>query len=245
MKQEKVFNKLFLFSLLCICVLAFISNYACISETPRDAQTAEAEVEEIPFDDTAGEQSLTRNCYFIFDGSGSMGDNCAGQKKIDGAKEALRRFMSKVPDDVNLGLYVFDGRGDREVVALGSGNRVEFMQAIEDIRDGGGTPLAEAIRTGTDQLIAQYKKQLGYGAYGMIIVSDGEASGLERAARETKSFGVIIMHTIALCMERGHPLKEYSHAYYEADDYEALEKALVEAVAEAEVFEPTEFVEKK
>jgi Mg-chelatase subunit ChlD len=118
---------------------------------------------EIPLDDATGEASLARNFYFIFDGSGSMGDTQGGQVKLKGAKEAVHRFLSKIPADANLGLYVFDARGTREVVPLGPNNWDAFKQSINNVKDGGTTPLAQSIRFGTDRLVQQYKKQLGYG----------------------------------------------------------------------------------
>src|SRR5579872_569123 len=72
-----------------------------------------------------GQASLTRNFYFVFDGSGSMGENCGGDRvsKIVGAKKALKQFMRIVPTNCDLGLFVFDVHGIREVVPLAPDNR--------------------------------------------------------------------------------------------------------------------------
>src|SRR5215510_14255270 len=74
-----------------------------------------------------GEASLARNFYFIFDGSGSMAEplnnKCTGDKqfsnRLAGAKWAVKQFMPQVPDDVNLGLWIFDAQGNQERVPLG------------------------------------------------------------------------------------------------------------------------------
>ena len=86
---------------------------------------------EIPLDEESegAEASLARNFYFIFDGSGSMksapGGACGGDQsfgsKLEGAQWAVEEFLAKVPEDVNIGLYVFDRDGRQEVVPLGSG----------------------------------------------------------------------------------------------------------------------------
>lgn len=197
---------------------------------------------EIPLDDPQGVASLARNFYFIFDGSGSMGDMYAGQVKLKGAKEAVRKFLTKVPQDANLGLYVFDDRGTREVVPLGPNKRDAFMQAIDTVEHGGTTPLAESIRFGTDRLVQQYKSQLGYGEYRLIVVTDGMASGIPNAAQRAARYSMPI-YAIGLGIGGDHPLRAYAVSYREASNYEDLERALEETLAELPSFDPTEFEE--
>ena len=195
---------------------------------------------EIPLDDPQGVASLARNFYFIFDGSGSMGDTAEGQVKLKGAKEAVRKFLTKIPADANLGLFVFDAGGPREVVPPGPGNRDAFMQAIDNVRASGTTPLAESIRFGTDRLLGQYKKQLGYGEFRLIVVTDGQASDVPQAAQYAARYGMPI-YAIGLFIEGDHPLRTYAVSYREANNYEDLERALEESLAELPSFDPTEF----
>jgi len=197
---------------------------------------------EIALDDAEGEASLARNFYFIFDGSGSMADRYAGQVKLIGAKEAVNRFLNKVPADANLGLYVFDALGTREVVPLGPNNRTAFMKSINDVKAGSGTPLAESIRFGTDRLVKQYKKQLGYGEFRLIVVTDGQASGIPEAAQYAARSSMPI-YAIGLGIEGDHPLRTYAVSYREANNYEDLERALEETLAELPSFDLAEFEE--
>src|SRR5262245_46246462 len=75
-----------------------------------------------------GAASLTRNFYFIFDGSGSMSESlnkqCKGDRRfgsrLEGAKWAVEQFLPLMPRDVNLGLWIFDADGNRERVPLRS-----------------------------------------------------------------------------------------------------------------------------
>jgi Ca-activated chloride channel family protein len=211
-------------------------------EAVQQAQPDRVEHMEIPLDDPDGEVSLSRNFYFIFDGSGSMREECAGQVKIRGAKEAVRRFLAKIPDNANLGLFVFDAQGTREVVPLSGDNRDEFMQAIDNVQSGGMTPLAEAIRFASDRLVAQYKKQLGYGEFRLIAVTDGLAKEIPGAARYATRYGIPI-YAIGLCIEGDHPLRAHALSYREANNYEDLERALEETLAELPSYDPTEFGE--
>jgi hypothetical protein len=199
-----------------------------------------------------GEISLARNFYVVFDGSGSMRDrpdrDCGGSRvfptKLEGAKWAVREFMKKVPPDVNLGLYVFDDRhrrkDDREVVSLAAGNHDAFLQAVEEIEAGGGTPLAEAIRFGSEALARQRQKQLEYGEFRLIVVTDGKAEGIPKAAEYATARGVPI-YAIGLCVEEDHPLRQHAVSYRAADDFEELAEALEATMAEAESYDPTAF----
>ncbi|MCK7532833.1 MAG: VWA domain-containing protein [Marinilabiliales bacterium] len=85
----------------------------------------------ILFDESDGVASTTSNFYFAFDMSGSMDEKCSGKRKIDGAKEAVTRFMKNIPDDVNIGLMLFgtrSGDGYAEASPIGSGNKEEFLE---------------------------------------------------------------------------------------------------------------------
>ena len=240
-------------TLVCLLWIALVYFAGCAEKTTKEAkkeekkeavqaQSAQAERVEIPLDDAEGEASLTRNFYFIFDGSGSMGDKRDDKVKLEGAKEAVRTFLDKIPGETNLGLFVFDGRGTREVVPLGPGNRAAFMQSINEVKAGGRTPLARSIQFGTDRLVAQYKKQLGYGEYRLIVVTDGEASSVPEAARYAARYGMPI-YAIGLYIEGDHPLRTYAVSYREANNYEDLERALEETLAELPSFDLAEFEE--
>ncbi len=205
---------------------------------------------EIPLDDEmeGAETSLARNFYFIIDGSGSMksepGGACEGDQsfrnKLAGAQWAVKEFLAKVPDDVHLGLYIFDREDRREVVPLGSGNREQFMGAVDNIRAGGGTPLAEAIDYGTDRLVEQYQRQLGYGEYRLVVVTDGRADRIPEAARYAAHFGMPI-YAIGLCIDEDHPLRLFAVSYRAADSFDDLAQGLEETLAELPDVAPEEF----
>lgn len=201
--------------------------------------------------ETGGEAELTRNFYFIMDGSGSMRESttreCGGDQKFDdkmaGARWAIKTFLENVPEDVNIGLYVFDSNGRREIVPLGIANRDVFLKAVDDIDAGGGTPLAEAIRFGTTKLVQQYQKQLGYGEFRLVAVTDGKARDIPEAALYAAKFGIPI-YAIGLCVGEDHPLRHFSVSYRAADNFADLSRGLTDTLAELPSFDVTEFEEK-
>ena len=200
-----------------ICFL-FLLAAGCAPEQSEEEVKSQA----------AGIQLLNRNMYVIFDGSGSMNYNCRGDRfdrKIDGAKWAVEEFLKTVPQNVNLGLFVFDNNGMREVVPLALENRAAFLEAVKVIDAAGGTPLADAMKSGTEKLVAQYKKQLGYGEFRLVVVTDGIANGIPQAAQYAIERGIAI-HTIGLCIGDDHPLRHWSMSYRAANNSEDLKKAL-------------------
>ena len=217
------------------------------------AQWTELEPVEIPIPEgTDGQAELTRNFYFIMDGSGSMNErttgDCGGDQqfpdKMTGANWAIKKFLENVPDDVNIGLFVFDINGKREVVPLGRSNRDRFLKAVDNIEAGGGTPLALAIRYGTEKLVAQYRKQLGYGEFRLVAVTDGKADGIPEAALYAAKHGVPI-YAIGLCVEENHPLRHYSVSYRAADNFADLSKGLTDTLAELPNFDVTQFEDRQ
>jgi hypothetical protein len=220
------------------------------SETDQRWIEQEAVEIHIPAE-SGGEAKLTRNFYVIMDGSGSMREattsDCGGDQKFPnkmvGARWAIKKFLENVPEDVNIGLYVFDSNGRREVVPLGASNREAFIKAVDDIEAGGGTPLANAIRYGTDRLIRQYKKQLGYGEFRLVAVTDGKARDIPDAALYAAKYGIPI-YAIGLCVGPNHPLRHYSVSYRAADNFADLSKGLTDTLAELPGFDVTQFEEK-
>jgi hypothetical protein len=199
-----------------------------------------------------GQISLARNFYFIFDGSGSMrdplGSDCGGdqsfKRKLEGAKWAVAEFLKKVPEDVNLGLYVFDekhtGTSECNVLPLGPNNMTAFLQAINDVEAGGGTPLARAIQFGAEVLAQQKAKQLGYGEFRLVVVTDGLADDIPQAA-EFATEKEIPIYAIGLCIQEDHPLRQYAVSYRAANSFEDLAKALEATVAETEFYDAKTF----
>jgi hypothetical protein len=180
--------------------------------------------------------------------SGSMDERCSGKRKIDGAKEAVSTFMKNVPDDVNIGLMLLGIRsrdGYQEALPIGSGNKDEFLKIINSLEPTGETPLGEAILASVDRIVGQYKKQLGYGIYRIIIITDGEQTGIElkQPCGYLAQHGFIGLYSIGLCMKSSHTLKKYSLSYRDANNYKELEQALVEATAESDVFDANLFDE--
>lgn len=217
------------------------------------ASSVSAQTERTPQVETKGEAALTRNFYFIFDGSGSMAESlnqqCQGDKqfatRLAGAKWAVEQFMPQVPSDVNLGLWVFDSQGNRERVPLAASNRERFLTAIQTTLAGGNTPLTESIEQGVNRLVQQRERQLGYGEFRLVVVTDGEATGrpLPRAvlyARERQ----IPIYTIGLCLGEQHELRKYSVSYRAANSMEALKAGLEETVAETPLFDVQTFTDK-
>ncbi len=198
---------------------------------------------EIDLTGSTGIIDTTRNFILIFDGSGSMGDRLNRgdtEPKLIGAKKAAQEFILKVPNNVNLGLLVFDKRGTRMVVPLGKDNRTELISAVKSISAGGGTPLAASIKEATRALVVQYKQQLGYGEYRIVAITDGEANGIPKAAKFALRRKVLI-HSIGLGIEGDHPLREVSLSYEEALNFADLGKALEATLAEADSFDASTF----
>ncbi len=242
-------------SCLFICFFAFVWVLTEVSSTSPELDSVDASADfdqpiEIPLDEDmeGAAASLARNFYFIFDGSGSMdsepGGACSGDQsfgsKLDGAQWAAKEFLTKVPEDVHLGLYVFDREGRREVVPLAAGNRESFLGAINSIRAGGGTPLAAGITFGTDRLVEQYQRQLGYGDFRLVVVTDGRADEIPRAARYAGQFGMPV-YAIGLCIDQDHPLRRYAVSYRAADSFADLAEGLEETLAELQAFDATTF----
>jgi uncharacterized protein with von Willebrand factor type A (vWA) domain len=227
----------------CAASLVFLASLGC-GERPDPAEyikdpapvSADSPADREPIRNSSPDGSMmdtSSNAYIVFDGSGSMAGDPIAQ-----AKRAVTAFVAGALDDLNIGLAVFDGgRMDgREVVPLGRGpeQREKLKREIASVQAGGGTPLGSAIKIGTDALIGQFQKQLRYGDIRLIVVTDGAASD-ERDFLQSIGFAHqyhVPIYTIGFRIRSSHPLRQYSEAYFTANDEAELLEAMEETLAE-------------
>lgn len=195
----------------------------------------------------AAPELLTRNFYVVFDSSGSMGENkCApASTKIEVARDALARFATEVPAGANLGMLVFENNRIRELVPLTRNNQAAFVAASRSTLPSGTTPLRDAIRAGYQQLEKQGRRQLGYGDYNLVVITDGEATAGQEPNAEVNwilEHTPVQIHTIGFCIATDHSLNIPGRTVYRsADNPEQLRAGLLEVLAEAEVFDVSVF----
>lgn len=190
----------------------------------------------------SSEELLSDNYFIIFDGSGSMGEtNCSGDlTKAEVAIEAVGHFIDKIPSSANVGLMVFDNTGVATRVPIGGNNRFQLKQAISEVEVGGGTPLKTTLEQGMQALEQQAAKQLGYGEYNIVVVTDGVASENESPTQTVKTIyqnSPVSIHTIGFCLGEQHALNQPGITYYKsADDQTSLSQGLASVLAESESF---------
>ncbi len=203
-------------------------------------------------DEDAGEKALAenllaKNYYFVIDGSGSMHNiDCSGHyTKMEAAKIALIEFARNIPTDANIGVVAFDRNGTSERMPLQLNNAAAFSDAVRMVSYGGGTPLNSSINIALDKITEQGRKQLGYGEYNIIIVTDGAASEGEdptSLVNEIINDSPILVHTIGFCLDENHSLNQPGRTYYKAaNNIESLQQGLGEILAESEQFTVTDF----
>lgn len=193
-------------------------------------------------------QDLTiRNFYVVLDGSGSMSEPACkgGGRKMEQAKSALEVFSKAVPRNANLGLLVFDGRGVAERVPLATDNRQAFVKEVFAVNPSAGTPLRSALTLARQRLEDQARRQLGYGEYNLVVVTDGVANPGEDPRQVVDNMvtrSPIILHTIGFCISNRHSLNQPGRTVYKAaDDRADLERGLQAALAEAPRFTADRF----
>lgn len=196
--------------------------------------------------DAPGVASLQRNYYVVFDASGSMSSRrCAGSDtKLAVAKRALIAFGQQLPGQSHLGLTVFDERGVREILPLGPQPGGALEQAIAGIQAGGGTPLAASIQRAYVALTLQARRQLGYGEYHLVVVTDGDATGPDPRPVVNTAFdeSPVVLHTVGFCIGTEHALNQPGKVVYRsADNAAELASGLADVLAESPQFQAHAF----
>lgn len=194
---------------------------------------------------------LAKNYYIILDTSGSMREKeCVprGQSKMDVAKTSLSQWIQNVSGNDNVALMVFRDKEVEEILPLGQNTNAykkQLMEVLTRETPGGGTPLGTAIYNAHNALEFQARKQLKYGEYNIVIVTDGAASD-PKYMREITSYlfknTPIVIHTIGFCIDNNHVLNQPDYAHYvSAMNTEELATSLQGVLAESETFDISGF----
>ena len=175
----------------------------------------------------------------------SCGIERPNSKHTEGLK-AVKEFVKAIPNDSNVGLYVFDRRGREIRVALGENNKGKVLAGLDDVAPGDGTPLGEAVKVGYTALTSQAQKQLGYGRYSLVVVTDGaagDANFLSRVVDYVVENSPVEIHAIGFCLGEGHTLNQPGRTFYaSAKNADDLLKGLKGVLAETDLSD-TEFTQ--
>ena len=129
------------------------------------------------FSNFAFAQSLdgnAKNIMFIFDASGSMWGQIDGKNKIVIAKEAMKKFIQDLPDNINVGLVVYGHRDKKscddveEIYPLSEMDKEKLITKVQSINPKGMTPICNSIQKTIDKI-----KTIS-GDKTIILISDGK-----------------------------------------------------------------------
>ena len=161
------------------------------------------------------------------------------------ARELIPYLADAVPGWFQPVLAVFDAKGLSERLSLGADNRDAFRQAVKAVSVNASTPLRSALELAYDRLLQQGRRQLGYGEYHLVVVTDGQASKGEDptpAVNRILAESPVVVHTIGFCIGERHPLNQPGRTYYRsANNPQALQQGLEKVLAEAPDFSVTQF----
>ena len=94
-------------------------------------------------------------------------------------------------------------------------------------------------------LIRQGRRQLGYGEYHLIVVTDGQASSGQDptgVVDEILASSPVVIHTIGFCIGEDHSLNQKGRVLYRtAQNAAELREGLEQVLAEAPDFTVTQF----
>ena len=196
---------------------------------------------------SAARDLLKVNYYVILDGSGSMEEShCSSRNKMIDAIDALSAFIDSVPQEANIGVSVFNHNRITELIPLQSEGRINTTK-LSRIVPGGATPLRSAIESAYGKLVSQGERQLGYGEYHLVVITDGLATEGEdpgAVVRQMLSESPVNLYTIGFCIGSDHSLNQPGYSTYRAaENLTALKQGLSEVLAEAPSFTLDSFQE--
>ncbi|MBF0259328.1 MAG: VWA domain-containing protein [Desulfamplus sp.] len=225
------------------------ANATALSEPLIKEQSGTTLTKDALKEDTAIANNLTaKNFLLIFDGSGSMAElQCgAGRRKIEVAKDAVTEWAKTVPENANLGLVAFYHKMWAELDLMPAIDQKDlFSQQIENLWASASTPLAEALEKAYEKLTLTGRKQLGYGEYTIVVVTDGIADdpkSLYESINRILAESPVNIYTIGFCIGESHSLNQPGRTIYRsADNPDELKKGLSQILAESDSFDEKSF----
>jgi len=186
-----------------------------------------------PESDASAADLMAENFLVVLDDSGSMAGN-----KMKQAKQALKALADTLDKKHQLGLMLLN---NRQVIPIASNNRAEFKTAVSRASSDGGTPLTDATKRAFMQITEQASRQQGYGAYHVIVVTDGESndgSPMEIVQAIVKNTAVQV-HVVGFHVD-DHEMNDSRYVNYQtAKNTAELIKAFEAVAAETNEFSDT------
>ncbi|PIT95417.1 hypothetical protein COT96_01380 [Candidatus Falkowbacteria bacterium CG10_big_fil_rev_8_21_14_0_10_38_22] len=154
--------------------------------------------------DANAQPKTKTNVVFILDSSGSMAGVSGASRKIDAAKNALKRYIAQAKLDTTAGLIVYGHKGSNDekdkalscqeievLYPLGVMDKEKFTAAVDSFQPVGWTPIGNALRLAGKTFGVLQKEDKNI----ILLVSDGvETCNTDPlgAARELQDMGLKI-----------------------------------------------------
>jgi Ca-activated chloride channel homolog len=138
----------------------------------------------------------------VTDVSGSMAARDVDPSRLDAAKAAARRFLDRVPDDLQVGLVAFSTSPHTAKAPTEAHD--EVRAAIEGLNAEGATVTGDGLAAALKQ-IGERDDRRGRPPAAMVLLSDGKTTGGRDpvgVAREAKRLRVPI-YTVSLGTDEG------------------------------------------
>ncbi|MBF0388865.1 MAG: VWA domain-containing protein [Desulfamplus sp.] len=150
--------------------------------------------------------------YYILDGSGSMWGRVDGQIKIEAARDAMKKLINEMPEELLCSLTVYGHlkKGDcsdiTEIIPLGKVDRLQAIDLIGKITPKGKTPIAAAIEKVAHNIKNSNPNQTDENDNTIVLISDGiETCQGDPCAltAELKSSGIkFVLHVVGFDVDK-------------------------------------------
>ncbi len=159
----------------------------------------------------------------VFDDSGSMDDN----HKLAMAKKAFRTWIEHAPDSYRFGLVALNAG---QLVPLQRNDRAQILTAVDHLRAGGGTPLAQTIARVAKGISARRAGGSVYERQVVVVLTDGEDTsnrGIKGVQEEIRRLCANRVEVIAFGYQgEGDYMRESATHFYSPENEQDIGKGL-------------------